>query len=299
MVKINSRRMIELVGGKVLTIPKEGWNRATFIRNGLPMIRAMHRTAQIVTKQNTAHVARLASELFHVQLSEVLSRFLNIDRAFHGGRSATKKEPDPLEIFVGADKNLLLNILSQVLGNSAPAIRAKVLPPVQSVMAQGYAKTSALLGQVAEDHSVGLQIRSRRLAEKITGLSDRTRNKFENLLTEAVDNKLSVVETVRKIQKEIPKFNAARAITIARTELGNAWTQGALQSFKESSTITEVSVIGCDSREEERWSQPSYQQYLYRGESTCNIQDVPIGDAEKLNFHVNHTGTIIPSAFSD
>ena len=53
--------------------------------------------------------------------------------------------------------------------------------------------------------------------------------------------------------------------------------------------ITHVSVIGCEARE------PGSPQY--RGESTCNIQDVPINDADKLEFHPNHTGTIVPSRF--
>ena len=50
-------------------------------------------------------------------------------------------------------------------------------------------------------------------------------------------------------------------------------------------------AIGCEAREA---GSPTY-----RGESTCNIEDVPVSDADKLRFHPNHTGTMVPSKFRE
>lgn len=296
MRRTNAKALLEITGGKALIIPKEGWTGQTFRKNGLPMIRAMYRISQIVRRQAQAEVARRAAQVFELQLEELVRRFLALDRGF--GRRSVKAEGD-LEIFLEADKNLFLDLINQVLKDTGSKTRAKIIGPVRSVMDQGYSKTSMLMGQVAKEGNSALAARSLNLADKITDISERTRGQFRRILTEAVDEKLSVASTVRRLRKEMPKLNGQRALTIARTELTNAWHQGAIQSFKESETITEVSVIGCESREEDRWEQPSYQQFMYRGESTCNIQDVPIKDADKLVWHPNHTGTLIPSAFAD
>lgn len=296
MRRTNAKALLEITGGKALIIPKEGWTGQSFRRNGLPMIRAMHRISQIVRRQAQADVARRASEVFQLQLEELIRRFLVIDRGF--GRRSAKAESD-LEIFLETDKNLFLDLINQVLKDTGSKTRAKIIGPVRSVMDQAYSKTSMLMGQVAKEGNSALAARSLNLADKITDISERTRGQFRRVLEDAVERKLSVASTVRRLRKEMPKLNGQRALVIARTELTNAWHQGAIQSFKESETITEVSVIGCESREEEAWHRPSYQPYLYRGESTCNIQDVPIKDVEKLIFHPQHTGTTIPSAFAD
>ena len=95
----------------------------------------------------------------------------------------------------------------------------------------------------------------------------------------------------RPLDEALPAFNASRINTIARTETNNAWTRGSVASFQESTTLSHVSVIGCEARE------PNSPQY--RGESTCNVQDVPVEDAGLLDFHPNHTGTIVPSRFRE
>lgn len=299
MRKLNARALIEAVGGKGLIIPKEGWNRRTFALYGRAMIVAMHRASNIIRRQAQAEVARRASQTFHDQLSEIVHRFMRLDRAMMRRSLSSGRKAGDLEIFLEADKRLFLDVVDAVLKDSGSKTRAKVIGPIRSVLDQAYSKTSILMAQKPIENNDGLNRRALKIGEKITNVSERTRGTFVRVLDQAVEEKLSVADTVRRITAALPKVNDSRALTIARTELTNAWAQGAIQSFKESSTVTEVSVIGCESREEERWKQPSYQQYLYRGESTCNIADVPIVDAEKLVWHPNHTGTIIPTAFRE
>lgn len=279
-----------------MIIPKEGWTGQTFRRNGLPMIRAMFRISQIVRRQGQAEVARKAAEVFQLQLEELIRRFLVLDRGF--GRRSVKAEGD-LEIFLETDKNLFLELINQVLKDTGSKTRAKIIGPVRSVMDQAYSKTSMLMGQVPKEGNSALAARSLNLADKITDISERTRGQFRRILTEAVDEKLSVASTVRILRREMPKLNGQRALTISRTELGRAWSEGAIQSFKESSTLLACSVIGCESNERERWEQASFQEYMYNGKGTCLAEDVPIQDLDKLNFHPNHTGSWVPTQFKD
>jgi hypothetical protein len=109
----------------------------------------------------------------------------------------------------------------------------------------------------------------------------------------------TVAETAKVLEERMPKIAAARIRTIARTETMMAWTEGSIASLQQSGVVTHVSVIGCESREEGSWGRPSFQQFMYRGEGTCNIQDVPIADAHLLNFHPNHTGSVVPSRFKE
>jgi hypothetical protein len=54
-------------------------------------------------------------------------------------------------------------------------------------------------------------------------------------------------------------------------------------------TILTVSVVGCQMREP--------KGPVFHGESTCNIEEVSVYDMDLLEFHPNHTGTIVPAEF--
>lgn len=287
--------MIELVG-KALIIPKEGWNAHNFRVYGRAMIMTMHRIAQIEQRRAIPHVAREASKHFREQLDEILKRFES-NRGFLG-RSAKA-----VVIFTSAHENLLKDIINQVLEETRTDARASIISSVQSVMAKGYSKTSVLLAQKPDiAHNTALQRRAQGLASKITQIGETTRKRFETILGQAVDSGLSVVETTKLIRTRIPEINDRRSLTIARTELGNGWAQGSAQAFKESSTVSEVSVIGCESREENLWDTPSYQQFMYKGESKCNYEDLPVAELDAFmegGWHPNHSGSLIPSAFRE
>lgn len=295
MRKPNAKKLIEIVGGKGLIIPKEGWTNRSFRQYGRPMIMAMHRASTIIRRQAQAEVVRRASKTFQYALSEIVGRFLYLDR----GMSRRSAKASDLDIFLEADKRIFLDVVDQVLKDSGSKIRASVIGPVRSVMDQGYSKTSILTAHKPIANNAELAKRALKIGDKITNVSERTRNAIIKVLDQAVQEKLSVRDTMLRIKAKIPKINDQRALTIARTELGNAWYQGAVQSFKESSTVTEVTIIGCESIEQDRWDQPSYQQYMYNGASTCNAKDIPVRDLDGLNFHPNHTGSPVPTGFRE
>jgi hypothetical protein len=73
--------------------------------------------------------------------------------------------------------------------------------------------------------------------------------------------------------------------------MGKAADAGAAAAYKSNPAITYVSVVGCQAIE------PGIP--TYHGIPTCNIQNVPVHDCDKLEFHINHTGCIVPSGFKD
>lgn len=295
MYRLNAGRLIAAAGGKALVIPPQGWRANSFRANGRAMIMALHRVALITQKQQAATVARLLSAAFRKQCETAIGRFLNHIHFLPSGRSAKATTAD---IFAPGMESILMDALEQVLRETGVKISAEMIPPITSTLTQGYSKTSVLLGQKpARNVETILARRARGLASKITNISATTRKRFQALLNRAVRDELSIADTAKAILKRFPKIQGNRALTIARTEMNNAWHQGSIQAFKESKSLTHVSVIGCESREVELWGKPYYQEFMFRGESTCNIQDVHVADMDQLNFHPNHTGTIIPSRF--
>lgn len=277
--RLNAPALIETVGGKTLVIPPGGWNAHAFALHGLPMIITLARVAKIIQKQAAADMARAMAKLFEDQVREIVAR---------ATRSKGAKAEITLEF--AQHETLWKQAIDAVLKETGTQVVSKVLPSVQSVMAQGYSKVGILLAQdPVHDVAAHIARQARGIAEEVTRVNNTTRRIIETQVRQSIQAGQNVAETANAIQEVAPRIMGSRALTIARTELNKAWTQGAVRSFKESETLTHISVIGCEAREE---NSPQY-----RGESTCNIQDVPVGDADSLEFHINHTGNMVPSRF--
>jgi len=148
------------------------------------------------------------------------------------------------------------------------------------------------LGQAGETAgNQRLAREARDIAQRITGINDTTRKQFERAIQNAIGQGMTVTETAQFLVDKFPDMAESRIRTIARTELNGAYAKGSVASYLQSDVVAHVSVIGCEAREP---GSPTY-----RGESTCNIQDVPVVDADNLQFHPNHTGTIVPSGFRE
>ena len=278
---LNSRKFVHAVGGKALHIPREGWNAQNFVVYGEAMILTLARVAKITQRRAAPSLAQNCKAMFRGQIREINRRVISWSRSKAPAASVTIDLPQNAELWVEA--------MNEVFADAGLDAVATVLPPVQSVMGQAYSKTSILLGQEPDEVSRIVTTQSRSIARRITAIPETTRKRITAKVVESIENGLTVVETAQALEDAAPEIYGNRSLTIARTELNNAWTKGAIMSMGESRTITHVSVIGCEAREA---SSPHY-----RGESTCNIQDVPIIDADSLTFHPNHTGNIIPSRF--
>ncbi len=295
--RLNALHFLWAVSNKSLVIPPGGWHAHSFAVHGAAMVKATHRAAQITQRRAIPVVARAAVKIFDRQLEKVIS----IMERHHGRRSVKVgfelNPPSFVDVAFPNDGALWLEALQEVFSETGnAALTAELMPPIQSVMAQGYSKTNLLLGQeAAADVKAMVARRSQAIAQKITKINETTRKEFVRVISESVDSGATVYETVKALRAELPQINASRQLTIARTELSNAWTQGSATAYKESDTLAAVSVIGCQDRE----GPPSPQ---WKGESTCNYEDLPVTDLDAfldVGFHPNHTGVLTPSRFKN
>jgi hypothetical protein len=187
--------------------------------------------------------------------------------------------------------------MNRVFEEEGVKMRAVVKPDLQGTMAQGYSRTHAMMGTEPPVNPPVWSTEVERFAQQVTRVNDTTRQNIEATIRRGLESGQTIGEIAGQLVDDAAGIAQRRAITIARTEIGRAWANGAIRSMIEGGAVSHVSVIGCQSREEARWGDLSYQPYLYRGESTCNIKDVPIEDALDLEWHPNHTGTVVPSRF--
>jgi hypothetical protein len=225
-------------------------------------------------------------------VERVLSR-MNQQSAETPGRKA---EPDPTSVeFVfnvgGANEAIWANALNEILGEAANVrLVLEYQPVAQSIAARAYERTSIIIGEeLAPDANISILRRAQTLAREVTQINDTTRKVLAERLARGVEEGSTPREIAKAIEAEIPEIAAKRLPTIVRTEVGRALDEGTKQAMLESSVITHVSVIGCKAREA---NSPQYN-----GQSTCNIADVPVYDVDKLRWHPNHTGALVPSRF--
>jgi hypothetical protein len=298
VVAINARRLIQAVHGSKFSPPRGGWNRETFSREGHGLIITLARVAKITQRKAIPEVAGAFSRLVRFQAQEVI----NIVRHRMGNRASAQGRhlKAEIEIVLPVHEDLWARAIAEVFSEQGDNAIKILTPPIQSVMAQGYSRTSILFGQEADpSHNAGIARRAQEMTREIVKVNDTTAEQMRRVVAESIRDGLTVAETTAKLLERVEGMTQSRALTIARTEVQTAWTEGAIQTFREARTLTHCSVIGCESRETDRWDSPSYQQFMFAGQSTCNIQDVPVHDLDQLNFHPNHTGVLVPSRFTD
>ena len=300
----NANRLITAVHGSKFTPPPGGWNAGSFGREGHDLIVTLTRVAKITQRQTVPEVRAAFLRLLSFQVAEVIRRVkfrIGITSApeFHGKYLlASSDRKAEVTISIAQHANLWEQAIREVFAEQGDDTVKVMTPPLQSVMAQGYSRTSIMLGtEVDPEASHGIARRAQEMAREIVSINDTTRDQIQRTVDASIQKGDTVADTTGALIQKVNEISPARSLTIARTETMNAWTDGSIQSFKESGTLTHCSVIGCESRERERWNSPSYQQFMYRGESTCNIQDVPTPELDQLNFHPNHTGVLVPSRF--
>lgn len=288
-----SNKQLLALCGKGLDIPAR-WNAAEFIRQGRLLILAMERISQLTRRRAIPVIARKSMEILRGQLEEVIRR---ATRKNPGARSSAAQAVT-VDLLVPQHESIWMEAIREVfddLGEDIEIIQ-ELVPPVQSVMAQGYSKTGFLLAQEADpEHHPALAREAREIARKITKINDTTRKQFENTIRDSIKQGQTVPELATRLRDEVLPMSHSRSLTIARTESNNAYSIGAAQAFKESETLETVSVIGCEAREEE-------SQFQYKGESTCNYEDLLVSELDDflaVGWHPNHGGTLIPSGFRE
>lgn len=128
-----------------------------------------------------------------------------------------------------------------------------------------------------------------KLCSKVTRISETTRKRMRKFFKDNIEGKATVREMIEKMKSEFKSIERSRIPTIVRNELSVAANEAQILSFKNTKTLTHCSVVGCQAVEDDG---PKY-----KGFPTCNLQNVPVEDLEEVEFHINHTGSWVPTGF--
>lgn len=296
-IHLNAAAFLSLIAGRPSQAPSGGWTAKSFATDGERLILAIHRAGVIIQRKAIRSISSTLQAQFNKQLKELI-RVAEEKAARIGIAKAVRTKAEITLSFEQAEL-VWAEALREVFEQRGLDVAINVQPAIQSVIAQSYSKVSLLMGQEGTEFgAAAIAKESRDVAEQLTAVDSLTRERIARVIHQSSAAGDTLAETAAELITRIPKLHASRAMTIARTETNKMWNKGTVTALKENGGVTHISVIGCESREEDRWGQASYQRFMYRGESTCNIKDVPIVDSDKLNFHPNHTGNIVPSKFA-
>lgn len=277
--------LINLLHGKTFKVPEGGWNANTFVREGRGLISTIHRLAKVTQRKAIPPLA--------ASIARVLNR--QMDRVIQQVRTRRPGSKSDDAVLLNVDEAVWMQAIDDVFRDAGLDVTLEIVPPLHSVMAQAYARVDTMLGQKPNvDTNARLAQQAREIAQKITRVNDTTKRQLENAVRRSIGEGLTVAETAAALRQKMPEINANRSLTIARTELNNAWTQGTAAAYQESTTLSTLAVIGCEGREE---NSPKW-----KGESTCNYPSILITEMEAflaVGWHVNHTGNLVPSGFRD
>lgn len=318
---------------KASTVPPNGWSQEQFrTRNGRALIMDLVAAQRISMAKGIRNVTRKMGRWFDVFIDEVIEDFTTRAERIRGIRSTSLDEaveisleefiemilgtedvPPPslmvqaargdlatqikqlenITLEPGAHEALWASSIERVMRERGLEMVSINTSAVQSTVDSSHAATISLLGGIETRGARSrLNSRVRNVAARVKNINDTTRSRMRAIITRGIeDQNLTVAEMAKTLRSKFKDQSRARVSTIARTEMGQAADEGRKQALLEADVVTHISVIGCEARE------PGSPQY--RGESTCNIENVPVRDVDQLRFHPNHTGTIIPSKFRD
>lgn len=274
--------------------PPDKWTAAEFRRRGGAMRFALARAGKIVVRKALPGIRAAARNVMLRQVEAIEA--LVEQRIRKRGKAA-----DPLSILVSVgDESIWLEAMKDVFGASGGMLEAELSPILTSVASQGFSKTQRVLGVPPDKvRAETFRQQTARIGARITGIDDFTKEKVRAKIRSAMDEEGATLRDVAgAVRESMGSITESRVACIARTESANVWNIGSTTAMKQVPGLEKVDVIGCESRERERWGDPSFAQFMYRGEGTCNIKGVPIEDAHLLVFHPNHTGAIVPGSFS-
>lgn len=267
-------------------VPEGGWTNSSFrSREGRQLLDDM----VLVQRKASLDGIKTLTRFLKPKFNELTDRIIQEVMERKARRGERLKEAQ-FTVNPEGDERLWASAIEDVLGEFNEEVRVQVSPVMQGAATSVYRKTSLLLG-VTEGRDVDRRVLSaiRPLATQVTRINDTTRDDMMRVIGDGLDNELPVNEVARNLRDRIGQRFAARIPTIARTEMGRSADLGRAMSLRDSGVVKTVEVIGCQAVEP---GIPTYQ-----GRPTCNITGVPVEDAERLEFHPNHTGTIVPETF--
>lgn len=268
--------LAQFEAGRKSQVPEGGWmDEDLASANGRELVNDIVNVARFSAGRG---VASLMSELvkeLEVQVDEVVEVFR---------RMAGLPSKGMINLTELGTEHLWGQAIEQTLNTHTGRTSMLLRPRVQSVMAEVFDKTSRLMGfKPLTGHTAGLNPRLVKRLRDAAVVSETTR---KQMVTEA-RRFLKETNGPEQFKGRMRARLAARAAVIARTEMGRAVDEGVKHALVSSGIVAAVSVVGCQAVE------PGIP--TFDGRPTCLIKQVPIGRADELVFHPQHSGCIVPS----
>ena len=285
--------------GRKSKVPVGGWTQEEFLKDGPKLLRDMLMVRRLAVRSNASRLTKAVSEMLEKELADVMSSF--VSRVRHGAKA--KRGDDFITLTLRLDlpsgaEGMFADALKAVFSPAAVKSRtSKVFRPVyQSVMDNVARKTQILIGATPESLPPGaarmaqaVSMRVDGLCEKVTRVSDTTKRRMREVFARKFREMATVGDVMATFTDEFPGIASWRIPTIVRNEMSNAANAAQLLGLKSIPGLTHCSVVGCQAVEPE--------SPTYKGFHTCNIRNVPIEDVDEVEFHINHTGSWVPSGF--
>lgn len=230
---------------------------------------------------------------FHRKANRLQQRILAV--AVRTKKGAHKPIKTAITKFFKAQKEDVLSKLDQIKGLPGESFKGvddvfdgaeqdklikKAMSGVHtSVVMKAVNDVNDVLGTETDNSTTNPAIAARigRLASKVTVINETTRADLDKTLREGLGAGESVPQLKARVEAVYEGAEGYRAEMIARTEAFRAWDGGAIECYKDFGAEF-VDVIGCECNE-----------------APCNQTGIPIDEADGLDFHPNHTGTIVPA----
>ena len=306
------------------TVPAGGWTQQTFqTAQGKKLMRDVLMVRKLAIRSAAPKLTKALKAMFEDEVSQVLGEFASRVAAYHKtGKTigsnlvsvvltlnvpdgSERMWEDALEAVFAEDptKGRILKVFKphyqSVMANITHKTSVLIPPrysggrPSSPVIPVTYVETPKLppnpkpLTQ-AEFNKL-ITAKADNLCNLVTGISETTKKRMRRIFQEKLDAGATMGDVIQTFRDSFPQIAASRIPTIVRTELGRAANEAQILSFKNSLSVTHCSVVGCQAVEE---NSPTY-----RGFHTCNIRNVPVEDLELVEFHINHTGSWVPTGF--
>ncbi len=290
--RLSSSRVFSLL--RKSHAPEGGWNAANY--HGVHAERLVqdfikvHKTAQARgIRSLTEYLKAKFKELVNIVIQEVTERKIRLGQT---KGLATVAKALEFTVNPAGDSNLWMEAIAGAMRDYDKEVIVEMLPRMQSVASEVFGKTTVLLGgEVGKDAANIVHAEMKDLAKLVTRINETTRNQMATIIREGIEAGDSVSGVAQRLRDALPQKLWPRIPTIARTEMGRAADKGSALAMMKSGVVKTVMVIGCKAIE------PGIP--TYHGVPTCNIEHVPVEDAALLQFHINHTGTIVPESFFD
>lgn len=282
-------------------VPEGGWTASTFRgERAVRLMRDFVNLNRAARGRGQKDVRPLVERWLTRQTNMVVTGFTRQWESLHGPLRKQKgvgfkndRHPAGFGISIEEAVRLMEQVIWQEIGE-LEVLRAReelVGVEVGLVSDSAEAGFNLLGGEMRVGDTFEAGFRTNRIADLVTNITETTRNRMRRYFESKLAGEATIYEAVQDFSSQFPEIEQWRVNTIVRTEMGRAADEGTKEALRNASTVSEVSVVGCEARED---NSPQY-----RGESTCNIQNVPVQDIDLLEFHPNHTGAIVPSGFFD